>query len=76
MARFDFTPMFRSTIGFDRFPELLTDASNASILGIPRTTSKSSAMIGIASSWPSLACSAEFQLDRSGEILIWLTTSR
>jgi molecular chaperone IbpA len=26
MATFDFTPMFRSTIGFDRLPELLADA--------------------------------------------------
>lgn len=26
MATFDFTPMFRSTIGFDRLPDLLADA--------------------------------------------------
>lgn len=26
MATLDFTPMFRSTIGFDRLPQLLADA--------------------------------------------------
>lgn len=35
MATFDFTPMFRSTIGFDRLPELLSDALERVDTGYP-----------------------------------------
>lgn len=35
MATFDFTPMFRSTIGFDRLPDLLSDALERVDSGYP-----------------------------------------
>ena len=35
MATFDFTPMFRSTIGFDRLPDLLSDAFERVDFGFP-----------------------------------------
>jgi len=50
MDRFDFSPLFRSTIGFDRLTRMLDAATpwTARPSAIPRTTSKRPAMMPIA----------------------------
>ena len=35
MATLDFTPLFRSSIGFDRVPEMLSDAMERAERGYP-----------------------------------------
>ena len=50
MDRFDFSPLFRSTIGFDRLTRMLDAATrvDSASLGYPRTISRRPAMEPIA----------------------------
>jgi hypothetical protein len=52
MATLDFTPLFRSSIGFDQLPGLLSGALQRDDSGYPRTTSRRSAKTDTVSYWP------------------------
>ena len=55
MRHFDLTPLYRSTIGFDRLGALLDTlgASKATRRATRPTTSSASARMSIVSAWPS-----------------------
>lgn len=56
MATFDFSPMLRSTVGFDQLPAIFAQALEREDGGFP--PSKKSATTNIALFWPLLASAA------------------
>ena len=51
MATLDFSPLFRSSIGFDQLPGLLSHALQREDGGYPPLTSRKSARTSTASCW-------------------------